>query len=85
MDPLKLLVTGSKGRMGKAVWECAEQDSDVVPEAGIDLGDSLEEAIVKCDAIIDFTLPSFSNNLIEAAVEHQKFSSWERLVMMMRR
>ncbi len=58
--------------MGQAVTECAEADADVTPSVGIDMGDSLEAAIVQCDAIIDFTLPSFTKELVEAAVEHKK-------------
>ncbi len=72
MSQLKILVTGCKGRMGQAVTQCANQDPDTVAEMGIDLGDSLETAIVKCDAIIDFTLPSFTRELVEAAVKHKK-------------
>jgi len=72
MSQLKILVTGCKGRMGQAVTQCANQDPETVAEAGIDMGDSLEDAIVKCDAIIDFTLPSFTRELVEAAVKHRK-------------
>lgn len=69
---LQLLVTGNRGRMGQAVTSCAEADADVAVGAGIDVGDSLAEAIVKCDAIIDFTLPSFTDELLAAAVENGK-------------
>lgn len=72
MQPLKLLVTGCRGRMGMAVTECANLDPEVTPECGIDMGDSLEEAIVRCDAIIDFTLPGFTSELLESAVKHGK-------------
>ena len=69
---LRLLITGCKGRMGKTVIECAAQDSEVEPAGQIDLGDSLEDAIVNCDSIIDFTLPSFTEELVAAAVDHRK-------------
>ena len=72
MNELKILVTGCKGRMGNAVTECAGQESDVVAEVGIDLGDSLEDAITRCDSIIDFTLPTFTEELVNAAVKHEK-------------
>lgn len=72
MSQLNLLVTGCQGRMGQAVTECANNDPDVTPKVGIDLGDSLEDAIVQCDAIIDFTLPSFTGDLLAKAVEHKK-------------
>lgn len=72
MSELKILVTGCKGRMGQAVTECAEMDPQTTPEVGIDMGDSLPDAIVKCDAVIDFTLPSFTKDLVEAAVDNNK-------------
>jgi 4-hydroxy-tetrahydrodipicolinate reductase len=55
MTPLNLLVTGCRGRMGRAVVEAAEGDPDVRVAAAIDLGDSLDEALARCDAVIDFS------------------------------
>ena len=72
MTTLKLLVTGNRGRMGQMVTDCANEDPAVEPAAGIDLGDSLADAIVKCDAVIDFTLPAFTDELVAACIEHKK-------------
>ncbi len=72
MSPLRLLVTGCRGRMGRMVTDCAEADPEVVPAVGIDMGDSLADAIVQCEAIIDFTLPGFTDELVAAAVEEGK-------------
>lgn len=58
--------------MGQAVSTAASEDSETRVSAGIDLGDSLEEALAKSDLVIDFTLPSFTNELIEGAVEAGK-------------
>lgn len=58
--------------MGQAVTACAGEDPDVSVAVGIDVNDSLSEAIVKCDAVIDFTLPSFTDELVAACVEHGK-------------
>ncbi len=69
---LKLLVTGNRGRMGQAVTACANEDPAVTVGAGIDVGDSLVEALATCDAVIDFTLPSFTDELVAACVEHGK-------------
>jgi 4-hydroxy-tetrahydrodipicolinate reductase len=70
--PLSLLVTGNRGRMGQTVTRCAEADPDVTVGAGIDVGDSLEEAIAKCDAVIDFTLPGFTDDLLGACLDHRR-------------
>lgn len=58
--------------MGKAVTAAASDDPDTRIAAGIDLGDSLEEAIEKCDAVIDFTLPTFTDELIEESIASKK-------------
>lgn len=58
--------------MGKAVTAAASDDPGARVAASVDLGDSLEEALAKCEAVIDFSLPSFTNELIEACVENKK-------------
>jgi len=65
---LKILVTGFRGRMGQAVATAIGEDTDARVSAGIDLGDSLEDALAKSETVIDFTLPSFTNELIEGCV-----------------
>lgn len=69
---LNILVTGFRGRMGQAVATAVSEDAETRVAAGIDLGDSLEDALAKCDTVIDFTLPSFTNELIEGCVEAGK-------------
>ncbi len=66
---LNILVTGFRGRMGQTVASCVGEAEDTRVAAGIDLGDSLEEALEKSDTVIDFTLPSFTDELIEGCVE----------------
>jgi 4-hydroxy-tetrahydrodipicolinate reductase len=65
---LNLLVTGFRGRMGQSVATAIGEDPEVRVAAGIDLGDSLEEALKKSEAVIDFTLPTFTNELVEGCV-----------------
>lgn len=65
---LNILVTGFRGRMGQAVATAIGEDDAARVAAGIDLGDSLEEALSKSEIVIDFTLPTFTNELIEACV-----------------
>ena len=76
MSKIKILVTGSKGRMGQAVIRAVEANPDTEVGAAIDMGDSLADALAKCDVVIDFTTHHFSNELVAACVAHQK-----RLVM----
>jgi 4-hydroxy-tetrahydrodipicolinate reductase len=69
---LNILVTGFRGRMGQAVATAVSENTETRVAAGIDIGDSLEEALAKCDTVIDFTLPSFTNELIEGCVDAEK-------------
>jgi dihydrodipicolinate reductase len=53
---LNILVTGFRGRMGQAVATAIGEDGEARVAAGIDLGDSLEEALKQSEIVIDFTL-----------------------------
>lgn len=67
----KLLVTGAKGRMGQAVICCAGKTEGIEVSAQIDLGDSVSEAVSRCNTVIDFSHHSFTTELLEACLEHQ--------------
>ena len=72
MNQLKILVTGCKGRMGQAVIQAVERHPDCAVGAAIDVGDSLEDALAKSDAVIDFTTHHFSDELVGACLKHRK-------------
>lgn len=71
MSDLKILVTGCKGRMGQAVISAAEAQG-VTVGAGIDMGDSLSEALSKCDSVIDFTSHHFTDELLDECLAQGK-------------
>ncbi len=79
---INVLVTGCRGRMGQAVAASVGDDPDTRVAAGIDLGDSLEEALAKSDTVIDFTLPTFTDDLIESCVDAGKSLVMERQATM---
>jgi 4-hydroxy-tetrahydrodipicolinate reductase len=54
MNPLKVVIYGSKGRMGQALVRCTEENPALQLTGTIDAGDSLD-VIASCDAVIDFT------------------------------
>jgi 4-hydroxy-tetrahydrodipicolinate reductase len=72
MSPLRILVTGCKGRMGQAVIQAVERHPDCVLGAAIDVGDSLVDALAKSDAVIDFTTHHFSDELLAGCLQHRK-------------
>lgn len=71
MSTFKLLVTGSKGRMGQAVLAAA-QNQGVEVGTAIDLGDSFTEALAKADCVIDFTSHHFTTELLTEALKQKK-------------
>lgn len=66
---MKITVTGRSGRMGRAVVEAI----DAEPAAGLhsthDTGEDLKAALTGAEAVIDFTLPVLTDDLIATAVE----------------
>ncbi len=72
MTPVRILVTGAKGRMGQAVIQAVERNPDATLGAAVDMGDSLKDALEKADIVIDFTSHHFSSELVAAAVASRK-------------
>ena len=71
-DPIQILISGAKGRMGHAVREACEADPEVAVSAEIDLGDSLAEVLPSCDAVIDFSVHSITADLAQACASEGK-------------
>lgn len=54
MNRLKVVIYGSKGRMGQALLNSIKEDPSLELTGSIDAGESLD-GIASCDAVIDFT------------------------------
>ncbi len=65
-EPLRILVTGCRGRMGEAVARCAGLDAEVTVVEKIDAGDDLAAALAACDAVVDFSHHTFTRELVTA-------------------
>ena len=63
----QILVTGCSGRMGQAVIAATEETPEAAVAACHDVGQDLAEAIGKADTAIDFTIHSFTKQVLEAA------------------
>jgi 4-hydroxy-tetrahydrodipicolinate reductase len=68
----KVLINGSKGRMGQALLTCAARMPDLQVVAGIDVGDDLAAAIGGCDVVIEFSFHSVTAKVARACAEHGK-------------
>jgi 4-hydroxy-tetrahydrodipicolinate reductase len=67
---LNLLITGKSGRMGQALLQAAAQEPAVRIAATHDLGEDLDAAMAQADCVIDFTVHSFTKNVVESALRH---------------
>ena len=67
---LNLIITGISGRMGQALLDAAAANPAVTVAATHDVGQDLEAAVAKADCMIDFTVHSFTSQVIRAALNH---------------
>jgi len=52
----KVIINGSKGRMGQALLACARASSEVETVGAVDVGEDLAGLIGQADAVIDFSI-----------------------------
>ncbi|MAD24428.1 MAG: 4-hydroxy-tetrahydrodipicolinate reductase [Verrucomicrobiales bacterium] len=68
----KVIINGSKGRMGKALLRCGEINPDIEIIAGIDVGDDLNNVINNADAVIEFSFHDVTRNIAELCSKNKK-------------
>ena len=71
-SPVRVLLIGAAGRMGKTVLDLAQSDPEIVIASQCDLGDSIDPAMKDCDVVIDFSQPDSIDEICRAALEHRK-------------
>lgn len=69
---LRLLINGSKGRMGQMLIACAKEIPAVSVGAAIDVGDDFAAGLAQCDAVIDFSHHSTCEAVMAACVAGKK-------------
>ena len=72
MNPLRILVNGSKGRMGQTIIACANEDPATVISAQVDAGDDFAAFIDGCDAVIEFSHHSVTESVAELCMARSK-------------
>ncbi|TAK95394.1 MAG: 4-hydroxy-tetrahydrodipicolinate reductase [Verrucomicrobia bacterium] len=68
----KVIITGSKGRMGKALVACAPNHRELEVVAQIDQGDDLAAVITRGDVVIDFSSHAATPVIAELCAKHGK-------------
>ncbi len=65
---MKITVTGQSGRMGQTVIQAIEAEADAQLHSTHDQGQDLASALAGSEGIIDFTLPSLTDELLKEAL-----------------
>ena len=68
----KVIITGSKGRMGQALISCAARIPELEVVGAVDQGDDLGAIITKADVVIDFSFHNATLGVAELCAKHQK-------------
>jgi len=68
----KIIITGSKGRMGRALVSCVKNFRELQVVAQIDCGDDFPAAIAQGDVVIDFSLHTATADIAGLCARHKK-------------
>jgi 4-hydroxy-tetrahydrodipicolinate reductase len=71
-SPVRALLVGAAGRMGKIVVDLARNDPKIDIVAQCDLGDPIEPAMNNCDVAIDFSHPDAITEICRSALHYGK-------------
>jgi 4-hydroxy-tetrahydrodipicolinate reductase len=71
-SPVRVLLVGGAGRMGKTVRDVARSDPEVEIAAQCDLGDGIDVAMKDCDVGIDFSHANAIDEICRGALRHGK-------------
>jgi 4-hydroxy-tetrahydrodipicolinate reductase len=71
-SPVRALLIGAAGRMGKTISDLANGDSEIDVVGQCDLGDPIEPAMKNCDVAIDFSNADAITEISAAALQHRK-------------
>ena len=71
-SPVRVLLIGAAGRMGKTIVDLARTDREIDIIAECDLGDPIESAMQDCDVAIDFSHADAITEICRAALHCNK-------------
>jgi 4-hydroxy-tetrahydrodipicolinate reductase len=72
VSPVKVIVCGAKGRMGRTLVACAQSDPELQLAGEIDQGDDLKKVIARGDVVVDFSIREATAAVAKIAAEHKK-------------
>jgi len=72
VSPVKIIICGAKGRMGRALASLAAADPELRVAGEIDLGDDLAKVIDAGDVVVDFSVREATFTVAKIAAAHKK-------------
>jgi 4-hydroxy-tetrahydrodipicolinate reductase len=69
-SPVRVLLVGAAGRMGKTLLDLAQNDREIEIVARCDLGDPMESAMKNCDVAIDFSHANAIDEICRGALQN---------------
>jgi 4-hydroxy-tetrahydrodipicolinate reductase len=72
MKPVRIIICGAKGRMGRALVACAQADPELQLAGEVDQGDDLSKSVAGCDVIVDFSVREATLPVARLAAQHRK-------------
>ncbi len=69
---VRIIITGSKGRMGQALISCAARNPELKVTGQIDAGDDLRAAIGQGDVVVDFSAHDATAGIAAICAENKK-------------
>ena len=70
--PVRVLLVGAAGRMGKTIVDLAKDDPNIEIVAQCDIGDAIGSAMRKSDVVIDFSHADAIDEISRAALQDQR-------------
>jgi 4-hydroxy-tetrahydrodipicolinate reductase len=72
VSPVKVIICGSKGRMGQALIAVIKSDPELQLVGEIDQGDDLTKVIAHGDVVVDFSVREATSAVAKVVAEHKK-------------
>ena len=69
---IRVIINGYKGRMGRALLDCAGRLSDCSVTGQVDQGDDLEAVLSQGDVVIEFSFHNVTAGVAALCARHQK-------------
>src|SRR5512134_238859 len=68
----RIIITGSKGRVGQLLLACAARNPELQVTGQVDLGDDLRAVITNGDVVIDFSSHTATPQVAQLCTEFRK-------------